>query len=167
MTGMTLINMANDTLTCPAGITLLQSRQETVHRDDQTRKGRVFQFTYSQCGVCALKTLCFNSNAKKYGRSVHISYYEPLFQQMKERMDSEEGKAAYKNRYKIEHKIADLARWCGMRRCRYRGLVKAKTHTLLAAIASNVKRMTRLVCPRSGKVCPLMELTWQDPVAAG
>jgi transposase len=147
-----IYDMVNDTLTCPAGIVLLQSRQEVVHRDDQTRKGRVFQFTYSQCGACALKPLCFNSSAKKYGRSVHISYYEPLFQQMKERMASEEGKAAYKNRYKVEHKVADLARWCGMRRCRYRGLIKAKTHTLLAAIASNVKRMARLLYPLAGEV---------------
>ena len=73
---------------------------------------------------------------------------------MKTHLDSEAGKEAYKNRYRIEHKIADLARYCGMRRCRYRGLVRAKTHTLLAAIASNVKRMARLVCPAKGVVCP-------------
>ena len=60
-------------------------------------------------------------------------------------MESDEGKEVYRNRYKIEHKVADLARWCGMRRCRYRGLVKAGIHTLLAAIASNVKRMAKLM----------------------
>ena len=64
---------------------------------------------------------------------------------MKERMKSEAGQAAYRNRYKVEHKIADLARYCGMRHCRYRGLVRAKIHTLLSTIASNVKRMARLL----------------------
>jgi len=73
------------------------------------------------------------------------NYYEPYYREMKERMESEEGKACYRNRYKIEHKVADLARYCGMRRCRYRGLARAKIHTLLAATVSNVKRMARLL----------------------
>jgi len=64
---------------------------------------------------------------------------------MKERMESEEGKASYRNRYKIEHKVADLARYCGMRRSRYRGLTRTTIHTLLAAIVSNVKRMAKLL----------------------
>ncbi len=59
--------------------------------------------------------------------------------------ESEPGKEAYRNRYKIEHKIADLARYCGMRRCRYRSLTKARIHTLLAATVSNIKRMARLL----------------------
>ncbi len=33
-----------------------------------------------------------------------------------------------------------------MRHCCYRGLGRAKIHTLLSAIASNVKRMVRLLC---------------------
>ena len=64
---------------------------------------------------------------------------------MKARMESEQGKEAYRNRYRIEHKVADLARYCGMRRCRYRGLTRAKIHTLLAATVSNIKRMARLL----------------------
>ena len=60
-------------------------------------------------------------------------------------MATDEGRAAYLNRYKIEHKVADLARYCGMRRSRYRGLTGAEIHTLLAAIVSNVKRMARLL----------------------
>ena len=70
---------------------------------------------------------------------------------MKERLSSETGKAAYKQRYKIEHKVADLARYCGMRRCRYRTLPRAGIHTLLSAITSNVKRMARLLCPKEEK----------------
>jgi len=64
---------------------------------------------------------------------------------VRKRMESEEGREAYRQRYKIEHKVADLARWCGMRRSRYRGLTRAGIHTLLAATASNIKRMVKLL----------------------
>ena len=150
------------TLTCPAGCSIQASGREMVFREKQQRKGLIFQFTHKQCCNCELRPLCFNSDSKIHGRNVRVNYYDPWYQQMKARMESEEGKAVYRNRYKIEHKVADLARYCDMRRCRYRGLIKAKIHTLLAAIASNVKRMARLVCPRRGKVCPLIDLAMQN-----
>ncbi len=137
-----------DTLVCPAGNTAHYHRQAVFHDEEQRRLGTIFGFRPDQCNACALKEKCHRSNR---GRSVYISHYEPLFQQMRERMASEAGQEAYHNRYKIEHKVADLARYCGMRRCRYRGLIKAKIHTLLAAIASNVKRMARLLCPKEEK----------------
>jgi IS5 family transposase len=153
-----------NTMTCPSGCVAKCQGREMVFREDQQRKGLVFQFTHKQCANCELKPLCFISDSKYLGRSVRVNYYEPLYQQMKQRMESEEGKEAYRRRYKVEHKIADLARYCGMRRCRYRGLIRAKIHSLLAAIASNVKRMTKLVCPRTGKVCPLLDMVPQNLV---
>jgi transposase len=131
-----------DTLTCPAGNTACYHRRATFHTEEVKRNGYVFQFHPSLCNNCSLKAKC---NTCTRGRSVAVSFYGPLYQQMKERMDSEEGKKAYRQRYKIEHKIADLARYCGMRRCRYRTLARAKIHTFLAAIAANVKRMARLL----------------------
>ena len=158
-----IYNPVQNTMTCPAGCIAKCQGREMVFREDQQRKGLIFQFTRKQCFNCELKPLCFSSQSKYLGRSVRVNYYEPLYQQMQQRMESEEGKIAYRRRYKVEHKIADLARYCNMRRCRYRGLIRAKIHTLLAAIASNVKRMTRLVCPRTGKVCPLIDLALQNP----
>jgi IS5 family transposase len=155
------------TLTCPAGCSVKASGREMVFREKQQRKGLIFQFTYKQCCDCELSPLCFKSDSKIHGRNVRVNYYDPWYQQMKQRMESEAGKEIYRNRYKIEHKVADLARYCDMRRCRYRGLLKAKIHTLLAAIASNVKRMARLVCPRTGKVCPLIDLALQNSAVAG
>ena len=146
----------NDTLTCPAGCVAPRSKRDVVWTEDQRRKGIVFQFTHRQCSACELKALCFLSSSRIHGRAVHINCYEPYYRQMKERMASEAGQVAYRNRYKAEHKIADLARYCGMRHCRYRGLFRAKIHTLLAAMASNVKRMARLLCPEEEK--PPLEL---------
>ena len=136
---------ANDTLTCPAGCVAPQRRVEVVCTEDQRRKGIIFQFSHRQCSNCGLKASCFPVDSKKHGRGVNISVYEPLYREMRERMKSEAAQEAYRNRYRIEHKVADLARWCGMRRCRYRGLARARIHTLLSAITSNIKRMARLL----------------------
>jgi transposase len=141
-------------LTCPAGCSIKASGREMIFREKHQRKGFVFQFTGNNCMNCQFKSLCYTGKINKHGRSVRVNYFDPYYQQMKQRMESEEGKAAYRNRYKVEHKVADLARYCGMRRCRYRGLSKAKFHTLLAAIVSNVKRIARLLCPPKGEVCP-------------
>lgn len=136
----------NDTLTCPTGCVATHSKKDLVNIGDHYRKGIIFQFTRRQCGNCELKALCFRGDSAIHGRAVRVSHYDHYYLQMQERLTSEEGKEAYRNRYKIEHKVADLARYCGMRRCRYRGLERAKIHTLLSAIASNVKRMARLLC---------------------
>jgi len=66
----------------------------------------------------------------------------------RERLATEEGKQAYRNRYKIEQKVADLTRYCGLRRCRYRGLDRAAIHTLLASTVCNMKRMAKLLWGR-------------------
>jgi transposase/gas vesicle protein len=133
---------ASNTLTCPGGCTAVYRRQATFRTERHRRNGVVFQFHSTQCNACVLKSRCHPANR---GRAVAISYYKPYHQQMKERMATDEGRAAYLNRYKIEHKVADLARYCGMRRSRYRRLTGAGIHTLLAAIVSNVKRMARLL----------------------
>ena len=79
------------------------------------------------------------------GRRVYISHYEPYYRMARERMATEEGKQAYRNRYRIEQKMADLTRYCGLRRCRYRGLKRAGIHTLLATTVCNIKRMVKLL----------------------
>jgi hypothetical protein len=90
-------------------------------------------------------TNCYPVRSKIRGRQVHHSIYEPYYRQTKERMESETGKEAYRNRYEVEDKVADLTRYRGMRRCRYLRLIKARIHTLLSATVSNVKRMARLL----------------------
>lgn len=132
----------HDTLTCPAGQTAPWHRRAVFHSEKHQRLGNVFQFKPEQCNKCDLKDKCHRSDR---GRSVHITYHESFYHEMKDRMASEEGQEAYRQRYKVEHKIADLVRYCGMRRCRYRGLARAKIHTLLSSITSNVKRMARLL----------------------
>jgi transposase len=134
-----------ETLTCPAGCVAYKPKAEFVHTADQKRTGIIFQFSRKLCANCKLKSSCFPHPSRKFGRAVHVNYYHHYYLQMKERMDTQEGKEAYRRRYKVEHKIADLARYCSMRHCRYRGIDRARIHTLLSAIVSNVKRMAKLL----------------------
>jgi transposase len=129
-------------LMCPAGHISESCYSEVLYNYQLNKPGYAFQFKASLCNVCPLKPKCVRNKA---GRRVYISYYEPYFRMARERLATEEGKEAYRNRYKIEQKVADLTRYCGLRRCRYRGLGRAGIHTLLATTVCNIKRMVRLL----------------------
>jgi IS5 family transposase len=134
-----LYDPENNKLMCPAGHISTNCYREILYNN---KPGYAFQFKPSLCNACPLKIKCVKNKA---GRRVYISYYEPYYRMAKERMATEEGKQAYRNRYKIEQKMADLTRYCGLRRCRYRGLGRAGIHTLLAATVCNIKRMVNLL----------------------
>jgi len=136
-----LYDPENIKLICPAGH-ISNSCYNLIPRYAQNKPGYAFQFRASLCNVCPLKARCVKNNQ---GRRVYISYYEPYFRMARERLATEEGKQAYRNRYKIEQKVADLTRYCGLRRCRYRGLGRAGIHTLLATTVCNIKRMVKLL----------------------
>ncbi len=138
-----LYDPANIKLMCPAGHVSTNCYSVLLHYNYQLNKpGYAFRFRPSLCNVCELKAKCVQNKA---GRRVNISYYEPFFRMARERLATVEGKQAYGNRYKIEQKIADLTRYCGLRRCRYRGLGRAGIHTLLATTVCNIKRMVKLL----------------------
>ena len=134
-----LYDPENVKLMCPAGHTSTSCYSEILYNN---KSGYAFQFKPSLCNTCPLKAKCIKNNK---GRRVYISYYEPYFRLARERLATEEGKEAYGNRYKIEQKMADLTRYCGLRRCRYRGLDRARIHTLLATTVCNIKRMVKLL----------------------
>jgi len=129
-------------LMCPAGHISTNRYKEILNGYPPNKPGYAFQFRASWCNACPLKSKCVEN---KEGRRIYISYYESYFRQARERLATEEGKQAYRNRYKIEQKMADLTRYCGLRRCRYRGLDRAGIHTLLATTVCNIKRMVKLL----------------------
>jgi len=129
-------------LMCPAGHISTNRYKEILNGYPPNKPGYAFQFRASWCNACPLKSKCVKN---KEGRRIYISYYETYFRQARERLATEEGKQAYRNRYKIEQKMADLTRYCGLRRCRYRGLDRAGIHTLLATTVCNIKRMVKLL----------------------
>jgi len=137
-----LYDPENIKLMCPAGHISTNCYNEILYNYQLNKPGYAFRFRPSWCNVCPLKPKCVKN---KQGRRIYISYYEPYFRQARERLATEEGKQAYRNRYKIEQKVADLTRYCGLRRCRYRGLGRAHIHTLLATTVCNIKRMVKLL----------------------
>ncbi|OGO23613.1 MAG: hypothetical protein A2Z28_04505, partial [Chloroflexi bacterium RBG_16_51_9] len=137
-----LYDPENVKLMCPAGHISTNCYQEVLYNYQLYKPGYAFRFKPSLCNVCALKAKCVKN---KQGRRVYISYYEPYFRLAKQRLATEEGKQAYRNRYKIEQKVADLTRYCGLRKCRYHGLDRAGIHTLLATTVCNIKRMVKLL----------------------
>jgi len=137
-----LYDHENIKLMCPAGHISTSCYNVVLYNYQLNKPGYAFQFKPSLCNVCPLKAKCVKNRA---GRRVYISYYEPYYRLARQRLASEEGKQAYRNRYKIEQKMADLTRYCGLRRCRYRGLDRAGIHTLLATTVCNIKRMVKLL----------------------
>ena len=137
-----LYDPENIKLMCPAGHLATYCNNVIPNKYQQNKPGYAFQFTREQCNTCQLKAKCVKSRA---GRRVYISYYEPYYRQVRERLASEKGKQAYRNRYKIEQKNADLTRYCGLRRCRYHELDRAGIHTLLSTTVCNIKRMVKLL----------------------
>jgi IS5 family transposase len=145
-----LYDPENIKLMCPAGHISTNCYSEVLYNYQLNKPGYAFQFKASLCNACPLKPKCVKN---KEGRRVYISYYEPYFRMAKERLATEEGKQAYRNRYKIEQKVADLTRYCGLRRCRYRGLERAGIHTLLATTVCNIKRMVKLLWGKPDNYC--------------
>jgi len=137
-----LYDHENIKLMCPAGHISTSCYSVVLYNYQLNKPGYAFQFKPSLCNVCPLKAKCVKNRA---GRRVYISYYEPYYRLARQRLASEEGKQAYRNRYKIEQKMADLTRYCGLRRCRYRGVDRAGIHTLLATMVCNIKRMVKLL----------------------
>jgi IS5 family transposase len=145
-----LYDPENNKLMCPAGYISTNCYELSLAKYQLNKPGYAFRFRPSWCNVCPLKPKCVKN---KQGRRIYISYYEPYFRQARERLATEEGKQACRNRYKIEQKIADLTRYCGLRRCRYRGLGRAGIHTLLAATVCNIKRMVKLLWGKPDNYC--------------
>ena len=137
-----LYDPENIKLMCPAGHISTNCYELSLAKYQLNKPGYAFRFRPSWCNVCPLKPKCVKN---KQGRRIYISYYEPYYRLARERLATDEGKQAYLNRYKIEQKMADLTRYCGLRRCRYRGIDRAGIHTLLATTVCNIKRMVKLL----------------------
>jgi hypothetical protein len=136
-----LYDPENIKLMCPAGHISTNCYSEVLHNYQLNKPSYAFRLMPTLCNVCPLKARCVQNRA---GRRVY-AYCEPYFRMARERLATEAGRQAYHSRYKIEQKVADLTRYCGLRTCRHRGLGRAGIHTLLASTVCNIKRMAKLL----------------------
>ncbi len=134
------------TVRCPAG--------KTARYRVRKERGLLFRFAEEDCQACGLKERCIGGPRGTHRRSVSLPHDHRQLAQLREYMKTESFKEEMKRRRGIEPKIAELVRWHGMRRGRYRGLAKVNLQCLFTALVVNIKRWFNLIRARAPALSP-------------
>lgn len=148
--GIRDFKISEDTLsvTCPNNITTTKF----VEREDKKRKSRYRHFVFSKndCDQCPLREQCLKPDKKsgkirlKHRRLMVFLRYDAILNDLK-RVETEEFKAAYAKRFKVERRFATMVANHGLRRSRYIGMERSSIHIIMANMASNIVRMVNLL----------------------
>lgn len=130
-----------DCYRCPAG--------EFLHHNGQENRPGVIQHQYraeaSICAQCRFKELCCPQNASK-GRSIIRAVEAAPVQEFKQKMQTQEAKAIYRQRGAVaEFPNAWIKQKLGLRQFHVRGLLKAKLESLWVCLTYNIQQWIRLV----------------------
>ena len=123
---------------CPQGQMSMVCREV---KDDEGRKVKQFVFEREVCVACPLFKRCVKS--KKSGRTVTLNYDEHVMNEARDRQGTAEYREAYRERPKVERKIAELVGH-GLRQARYIGRRKKRLQALWTAAIVNLKRLFKL-----------------------
>ena len=135
-------------LTCPAGQTS-QYRQR-----DNKGHTTVFRFAADTCRACPLMSKCIKQSPQnQFGRTVRKNDYQQEYQRLREKATTEKYAEIRREHPKVERKLGELMNRHGGRHARYRGSGKVLIQQLLAATATNVKRIVRLMCAPKADSC--------------
>ncbi|WP_031305641.1 IS1182 family transposase [Brevibacillus panacihumi] len=134
-------NKDADFVICPAG---QHSIRKAVQGSKQSGNSRslVFYFDTEKCKACPLKEGCFKPGAKSKTYSIRI--VAEHYQEQIEFEKSDTFKERICRRPIIEHKNAELKRYHGMTKAKYRGLFRMRIQAILTTFVVNVKRMIKL-----------------------
>ena len=128
------VDLEEGKVTCPAGQTTERSHQARDHKDRPVQR---FQFDGDVCAECPLRSECTSA---KNGRTITLHYREEKLQEVRAYNETEEFEERYRQRPKVERKLSELLRLCGLRVGRYFGQKKTELQALLAATVANLKR---------------------------
>jgi len=148
------IDEAAGTVTCPQGQTTKQSREV---RDEAGRKVKQFWFDLDKCTACPLFARCVQGpkrdgkcdgkperkHERKVGRTITLNYHECTLRDARKRQGTAEYREKYRERPKVERKIAELMEH-GLRQARYVGRKKKRLQALWTTAAVNLKRLFKL-----------------------
>jgi len=128
------INLASNTVTCPAG-QLVQIRRR--------KDGSGVASFGAHCGRCPLEASCTRS---KEGRNVTVNQREHLLQHARTEQKRPAWRAIYKaTRPKVERKLSHLMRRRhGGRRARVRGTERVTREFQMLCAAENLRRLATL-----------------------
>lgn len=135
-------NKDADFVICPAG---QHSIRKAVQGSKQNGKSRslVFYFDTEKCKTCPFREGCFKPGAKSKTYSIRIMA-EHYIEQI-EFENSDTFKERIRRRPIIEHKNAELKRYHGMTKAKYRGLFRMRMQAILTAFVVNAKRIVTLI----------------------
>ena len=134
-------------VTCPNGKSTEEFR--ITHDKESNKDFKQFKFNEKDCKECPLKEQCLYRDKKgklqTKGRRVDVPMRYEVVLTDRERVKTSEFEEAYNKRFIVEGRFATMVRKRGLRRCRYIGLEKAKTHIIMANMACNIVRMVNLL----------------------
>jgi transposase len=132
------IDWENQTITCPMGKTSSNWGPGKGPRDKPTIQ---VQFRKKDCFVCKVRQQCTRSKTAARCLTLHPQEQQLAVQAARQRQKTEVFGKQYAIRSGIEGTIGQAADKLGMRRSRYRGLIKTHLHHVLTATAINLKRV--------------------------
>jgi hypothetical protein len=127
-------------VTCPAGET------SRYRQRDAKQRTTIHRFPADVCESCALLKACMENAPKKFGRSVRKNDYQEEYARVRQKATTDKYAEVRRKHPKVERKLGEILNCHGGRRARYWGVEKVAVQELLATMATNVKRIVRLVC---------------------
>jgi transposase len=134
-------------VTCPAG----QTSHER-HHESQKRTTK-YRFEAAVCRTCRLLSRCMKQPPKQHGRSVCKSDYQVEHNRARKKTTTPEYAAVRREHPLVERKLGEVMNRHGGRRARYRGQPKVLVQQLMAATATNLKRLVRLLDAPTARTC--------------
>lgn len=136
-------NKDSDQMICPAGHPSYRRSRTTdkIHSSTPMRSA-TYYFDPRICRECPRREGCYKG--QKHGRSLTVYETHASQEAAKLRENDPEARAVYDRRATIEHKFAELKRFCGLKRARYRSLLRVFLQAVMACCVANAKRMVKL-----------------------
>ncbi len=123
---------------CPAG----HASTNCSRLEEATGKVNFrFEWNNSLCQACPLRERCLGATANH--RTLLVGQFHPYTQARRREMKTDDFKQRMHKRNGVEGTISELKRGYGLRRCRYRGLIKTSLQNYLIGAACNIKRWAR------------------------
>ena len=150
------IHWDHEMVTCPTGHQSRYWKPATGPRGKPTIQ---VLFDKKTCAGCAVRIRCTRSKAGPRELTLHPQAQHLALQAARARQHTDAFKELYRSRAGVEGTISQAVFACGMRRTRYRGVVKTHLQHLATAAAINLQRFVDWLgkVPRS--------ITYKSPFA--
>jgi transposase len=130
-----------------------QVETERRYRNDKDTAS-IFHFKRSVCAACPLLDRCLAKLPAKRGRAVTKNDYQAEYDAARQLAQTEAYAQVRSQHPKVERKLAEIVRYHGGRRARYRGRDRVNIQFLLTAIVVNIKRIIRLLRAQATVAAP-------------